>query len=266
VYASYTDLQGDSILERRHVDGSAPPEVVLKVAQPYANHNGGHVLFGPDGMLWYGLGDGGSAGDPHGNGQNPHSLLASMLRLDASPATGYAIPKDNPYADGAAGRPEVWAKGLRNPWRFSFDRATGDLWIGDVGQNAWEEIDRVAAPLHGGLNFGWNAFEGNHAYARGTTPFSPVTPPVAEYGHDEGCAVTGGFAYRGGAVPALQGTYLFSDACSGHLWGLRPEGTTWNLTRLMETGASVVSFGEDDAGEVYLVDHGGRILEIAPAG
>ncbi len=249
VYASYTDLNGDSILERYHTRGDAPPDLVLKVDQPYPNHNGGDVVFGPDGWLWYGLGDGGSGGDPQANGQNPDALLASLLRLDVS--HGNATP-------------EIWAKGLRNPWRFSFDRANGDLWIGDVGQDRWEEIDHVAAPLRPGLNFGWNAYEGNHAYPGGVPPFSAVTPPVAEYSHDEGCSVTGGYVYRGAAIPSLVGAYLFSDYCSGHLWTLRPSGSDWSLAQPLDAGASVSSFGEDDAGELYVVDHGGRILKIVP--
>jgi glucose/arabinose dehydrogenase len=260
-YASYTDKAGDSVVERYH--GGAT-DVVLKVDQPFANHNGGNIVFGPDGMLWLGLGDGGSGGDPQGNGQNPDTLLGSMLRLDVSLPTSYRSPPDNAFPSGG-GRPEIWAKGLRNPWRFSFDRSTGDLWIGDVGQSAWEEIDHVPAPLHAGLNFGWNVMEGSHPYAANAAPFSPTTAPVAEYGHAEGCSVTGGYVYRGAAVPSLVGTYVFGDYCSGIVWGLTPSGGGWNLTRLLDTELSISSFGEDDAGEIYVVDHGGTIDQIVLA-
>lgn len=269
VYASYTDLNGDSTLVRYHVAAAAPDrvdpssaETLLHVAQPYPNHNGGHIVFGPDGDLYFGLGDGGSAGDPQGNGQNKDVLIGSLLRIDVSGPGGYQIPLENPYAHGG-GKAEVWAKGLRNPWRFSFDRATGDLYIGDVGQDAWEEIDYQPRASHGGENYGWNAFEGKHVYEAITRPFSSVTAPVAEYSHAEGgCSVTGGYVYRGAAVPELNGTYVFADYCSGKMWGLRNEAKGWNMTRLLDTGLSVSSFGEDQAGEVYVVDHNGAVYRI----
>src|SRR5581483_8357364 len=195
-----------------------------------------------------GLGDGGSGGDPQGNGQNPRAILASMLRFD---------PDATPWT------PEIWAKGLRNPWRFSFDRETGDLWIGDVGQDAWEEIDYVPAPLHAGLNFGWNAYEGTHPYAGGDAPSSALTAPVAEYSHDDGCSVTGGYVYRGQAIPALRGAYLYADYCSGKLWSLTWNGHAWQSALLLETGLNPSSFGEMPDGELLLVDHGGGIYRIA---
>lgn len=273
-YVSYTDTSGDSILARyRLANGTRDrldrdsEEVILKVDQPYANHNGGHVAFGPDGMLYYGLGDGGSAGDPQGNGQNPNALLGSLLRLDVDVATGYAAPEDNPYKHGN-GRAEVWAKGLRNPWRFSFDRATGDLYIGDVGQNKREEIDFQPANAPGGANYGWNIFEGTERFKLIGEPFSETTAPVAEYPtREEGaCAVTGGYVYRGAAIPPLVGTYLYADYCSGKMWGLRFADGAWRSEPLLETGLQVSSFGEDEEGELFVVDHGGRVLRVVADG
>ena len=268
VYVSYTDTAGDSVLARYQIQGgrldAASAEVLLQVDQPYANHNGGHVLFGPEGMLYYGLGDGGAGGDPHGNGQDPHALLGSLLRLDVRPAQGYAIPPDNPYADGERGAPEVWAKGLRNPWRFSFDRETGDLWLGDVGQNRVEEIDFLPAGSPGGANFGWNVFEGTGRFGiPGRSTFSEHVPPVAEYGHEDGCSVTGGHVYRGDAMPALRGVYLFGDYCSGILWGLRNVNGTWAMAKLLDTDHRVSSFAEDERGEPLLVDHAGSVHRLA---
>ncbi|HVM45961.1 MAG TPA: PQQ-dependent sugar dehydrogenase, partial [Candidatus Thermoplasmatota archaeon] len=242
-YVSYTDNGGDSILSRLHEDGRE--EVILRVDQPYSNHNGGHVAFGPDGHLYYGLGDGGSANDPQGNGQDPDALLGSLLRLDVSGESGYEAPPDNRYA-------EVWAKGLRNPWRFTFDRATGDLYIADVGQGAREEINYVRAGTPGGLNFGWPAYEGTQRREL-RAAFSPVTPPVHEYPlRVEGrCAVIGGHVYRGAAEPGLQGAYLFGDHCSGEIWGLRFEEGEWRAALLLASGLNITSFGEDAEGEMY---------------
>ena len=261
-YVSYTDRAGDSVVERRAL-GSADVERILFVEQPFANHNGGHLAFGPDGYLYYGLGDGGLAGDPQGNAQDPHAILGSLLRLDVSGSTGYATPPDNPYADGTSGAPEVWAKGLRNPWRFTFDRETGDLFIGDVGQGAWEEINHQPANATGGANYGWSVYEGAHRYRVGASPFSPVTNPVAEYSHAGGaCSVTGGHVYRGDAIPDLQGTYLYADYCSGIMYRLDRDGDAWRTRTVMDTGMQVSSFGEDEKGELYVVDHGGSIHRI----
>jgi glucose/arabinose dehydrogenase len=261
---------------------------VLEMDDPAGNHNGGMLAFGPDGMLWHGTGDGGAAGDPWGNAKSRDSLLGKLLRLDVGAGVGgppaahrgvaeprrrpgqgagdaYAIPPDNPFASGG-GRPEIWALGLRNPWRFSFDRATGELWIGDVGQYRWEEID-VADARAGGLDFGWNTMEGRHCFlpARGCDPAGLVLP-VHEYGHDEGCSVTGGYVYRGRAIPALAGAYLFSDYCTGTLWALTrgPSGTA-TVSVLLDTGMQVSSFGEDEAGEVYVCDHRGGVYRLVPA-
>lgn len=253
-YVSYTDNAGDSILERRHADGER--ERLLFVDQPYANHNGGHVAFGPDGMLYFGLGDGGSAGDPQGNGQNTDALLGSLLRLNVSGARNYTLPPDNPWG-------LVWAKGLRNPWRFSFDRATGDLYIADVGQNQIEEIDFLPTGSPGGANFGWNAFEGTRRHNVLTRPFSEPIGPVAEYSHDDGCSVTGGHVYRGAREPGLVGVYFLADYCSGKVWGLRNAGGTWRLVELLDTELNIPSFGEDAAGELYLVSHAGAIFRLA---
>lgn len=245
--------------------------VLLEVEQPYANHNGGTLAFGPDGYLYIGLGDGGAAGDPLGHGQNPRTLLGSFLRLDvrhASPEQPYAIPPDNPFVGREEeGRPEVWAYGFRNPWKFSFDRATGELWAGDVGQNDWEEIDIVRA----GGNYGWNRLEGSACYP----PGSPCDPtgtvlPVWEYPLRGGpeCAVVGGYVYRGRRIPELTGTYLFGDYCSGKVWGLRLAGGKVVAHALLLTVPfPISSFAEDPEGELYLLDHrGGRVyrLERAP--
>jgi glucose/arabinose dehydrogenase len=251
---------------------AASERVIFTLSQPFANHNGGEIAFGPDGYLYIGLGDGGSGGDPFGNGQNRQALLGKILRIDVDgpPAPGkeYAIPEDNPYAPGGvepgAGLPEIWAYGLRNPWRFSFDRETGDLYIGDVGQNAWEEIDRQPAGSRGGENYGWNLFEGSHCSADCNSINAVL--PIAEYSHGDGrCSVTGGYVYRGTRQPALTGTYLFSDYCSGTIWtlsaggGLTPEA-------LAASGLQVSSFGEGEDGEIYLVDLGGGGLYRALAG
>ncbi|MBZ0090469.1 MAG: PQQ-dependent sugar dehydrogenase, partial [Thermoanaerobaculia bacterium] len=229
-------------------------------------HNGGMIAFGPDGFLYHGSGDGGSAGDPWDNARDRHSLLGKLLRLDVA-AEPYAIPADNPFARGG-GAPEVWAFGLRNPWRFSFDRATGELWIGDVGQNAWEEVNVEDPKRGGGRNYGWKTMEGLHCFSprRGCDP-AGLELPVHEYGHDAGCAVTGGYVYRGQALPELTGAYLFSDYCKGTLWSLArgPQGQA-TVTVLLETRMLVSSFGEDEAGELYLCDHGnGAIFRIVAA-
>jgi glucose/arabinose dehydrogenase len=246
-----------------HQSASAASErILLTHNQPFANHNGGQIAFGPDGYLYLGLGDGGSQGDPSGNGQSTQTLLAKLLRIDvdAPPAQNrqYAIPADNPFAPEGlapgAGLPEIWAYGLRNPWRFSFDRDTGDLYIGDVGGGLREEIDRQPADSAGGQNYGWNIYEGSQCSSRcdSITPISPV----AEYAHDQGCSITGGYVYRGTLQPAMGGTYLFSDYCSGRIWTLPSDGSLVPR-QLAETGLRIPSFGEGEDGEVYLVDLGG---------
>ncbi len=244
-----------------------PLATILEMADPASNHNGGGILFGPDGMLWIGTGDGGSAGDPWDNARDLDSLLGKMLRIDVS-GKRYAIPLDNPFARGG-GRPEIWARGLRNPWRFSFDRATGELWIGDVGQYAWEEIDVEDPKTGGGRHYGWKSMEGRHCFSpkTGCDP-AGLELPVHEYGHDQGCSVTGGYVYRGKAIPALAGAYLFADYCKGTLWSLerrRDDGIA-EVATLLETGLSISSFGEDEAGELYLCDHAnGAVHRLVPA-
>ena len=238
--------------------------VFMEVEQPYSNHNGGHLVFGPDGMLYVGLGDGGAAGDPQGNGQDTSTLLGSILRIDVSRLDdlgAYAVPEDNPFAGrGGAARGEIWAYGLRNPWRFSFDRETGTLWAADVGQNLYEEIDIIRP----GLNYGWNVMEGAHCFRQQGCDARGLTMPVAEYGRDGGCSVTGGHVYRGRRIPSLYGAYLYGDFCSGKIWALRHDGAA--VTEHMEiadTGLSISSFGEDASGEVYVLTFEGVIYRFA---
>ncbi|MBT8486416.1 MAG: glucose sorbosone dehydrogenase [Phycisphaerales bacterium] len=249
------------VLSRFRVSGDDPnaadpasEEVILEVEQPYGNHNGATVLFGPDGMLYLSLGDGGWANDPHEHSQNLSTLLGTVLRLDVARTDGdqrYAIPPDNPFVGRDDARGEIWAYGLRNVWRMSFDRVTGDLWGGDVGQNRWEEIDLI---VRGG-NYGWNAREGKHPFgnSRATGDF---IDPVAEYPRSEGISVTGGYVYRGVKHPDLVGVYLYADYSSGKVWGLRYENdTVTGLRQVSETGGRrvhVASFGEDVAGELYI--------------
>ena len=273
-YVSYTTpgptTGGTSVLARYHVSAAADiadpasDTVILTVAQPEVNHNGGGIGFGPDGMLYYGLGDGGGAGDPQGTGQVRTDLLGSMLRLDVSGAT-YTTPPGNPFVTSGTFRHELWNYGLRNPWRWSFDRLTGDLYIGDVGQNAYEEIDIQPAGSSGGENYGWNTMEGTHCYNAASCNRTGLTLPVLDYGHGDGCAVTGGYVYRGSAVPAVQGHYFYSDACSGFLRSFRWSGGAIqdqkNWTGLGLSGVN--SFGEDGNGELYVVTYGGDILRFA---
>lgn len=234
---------------------------LLHIRQPFDNHNGGCLAFGPDGYLYIGLGDGGSEGDPLGNGQSLDTLLGKLLRIDVDNGTPYALPPNNPFAGG--GLPEIWAYGLRNPWRFSFDRLTGDLYIGDVGQDAWEEIDLLPASSPGGVNFGWSFFEGLHPY-KGQPPASLVlVTPVAEYSHALGESITGGYVYRGPNLPEWQGVYFYGDYGSGRIWGLlRQSDGTWQSQQLFDTGANITSFGEDESGELYLSDYNGKILQF----
>jgi glucose/arabinose dehydrogenase len=244
---------------------------LLAVEDPFPNHNGGEMEFGPDGYLYIALGDGGGGGDPEGNGQDTQALLGKILRIDpASPSGGeeYGIPADNPFADGAGGRPEVWLYGVRNPWRFSFDRANGDLWIGDVGQNEWEEIDQLQASAGGGrgANLGWNEVEATHPFEGGSNPDGGVLP-VFEYSHDEGCSVTGGVVYRGAAIPGLGGAYLFSDYCQGDVRGLRVRDGQVTEERTFDAHVDqLVSFSEDAAGEVYALSLLGGIYRLDAAG
>ncbi|HTP01937.1 MAG TPA: PQQ-dependent sugar dehydrogenase [Anaerolineales bacterium] len=264
-YVNYTDQQGNTVIARFQADGDqadpASEKDLLHVDQPFPNHNGGSMAFGPDGYLYMGLGDGGSQGDPHGNGQNTKALLGKLLRADVDKGDPYAIPPDNPFAQGD-GRPEVWAYGLRNPWRVSFDRLTHDLYIADVGQDRYEEVDFLPAGSPGGSNFGWNYREGDHAYAQAQPPPGlTFVNPVTEYSHQEGgCSITGGYVYRG-RMPEWQGIYLFGDYCSGQVRGLMRSGGGWASQLLFQTAAHITTFGQDPEGEIYLAG-GGTIYEL----
>ena len=272
----YTDLNGNTTVSGFRVAGDNPDradpasEVILLTAeQPFDNHNGGQIVFGPDGMLYIGLGDGGSGGDPGGRGQGLTDLLGDILRIDVSGGTGYTVPPDNPFVGRTDARPELWSVGLRNPWRFSFDAATGDLYIADVGQNAFEEVDVVTAAQGAGrgANFGWNITEGRHCYASASCDPAQFTLPVLEYSHAEGCSITGGFVYRGAAIPALQGHYFYSDFCSGWVRSFRlqdGEAVEPQQWPTLAPGSGVLSFGQDAAGELYVMSTGGRVLRIVP--
>ncbi len=260
-YVNYTDTDGNTVIARYRVTGDpnladpASEHVMLRLEQPFRNHNGGALVFGLDGYLYAGLGDGGSSGDPFGNAQNLNSLLGKILRLDVDSAEPYAIPPEN--GSGS----EVWAYGLRNPWRVAIDRANGDVYIADVGQDKWEEINFVPAGASGPLNFGWDYYEGTH-YFRGFPPLGvELIPPVAEYGHDRGCSVTGGVVYRG-SMPAWQGIYLYADYCRGTLWGLLNADGQWQAQALFETGSNITTFGQDEMGEVYFASDGGQVLKL----
>lgn len=270
-FVNYTDRDGNTVIARFEVSPDNPnranPESeqrLMYVRQPYPNHNGGAIVFGPDGYLYLGLGDGGSGGDPQGNGQSTSTLLGKILRIDVDGGDPYAIPADNPFVNGG-GLIEIWAYGLRNPWRIAFDSLTGDLYLGDVGQNAWEEINFLPASSPPGVNFGWNYREGAHPYQGSPPPDLDLVDPVAEYSHDQGCSVTGGVVYRGAALPTWQGVYLYGDYCSGKVWGLvRNPADAWVNGLLFETSATITSFGTDEASEVYLADYSGRIFRLEP--
>jgi glucose/arabinose dehydrogenase len=264
-FVNYTGAGGTTFIARFSV--SADPDRadpssetdLLQVAQPYPNHNGGGLAFGPDGYLYVGLGDGGSAGDPRGNGQRVDTLLGKLLRLDVDSAEPYAIPPDNPFVNGG-GLPEIWAFGLRNPWRFAFDPATGQLFIGDVGQANWEEVDWQLPGSPGPANFGWNLREGLHDYQGGAAP--NLIDPIAEYSHAEGCAITGGVVVRDPSLPEWAGVYLYGDYCSGRMWGLLQSGGGWQADRLFDTPFSITSFGVDHQGSVYLSDYAGALYRL----
>ncbi len=268
---------GDTVVARfTRLPESATPTadptsefVVLQVDQPASNHNGGMVAFGPDGYLYIGMGDGGGSGDRYGNGQNPATLLGKLLRLDVTtdPTVPYTIPVDNPWVgvdwNGSDVRDEIWAVGLRNPWRYSFDRTTGDLWIGDVGQNQYEEVDFASAGSAGGQNYGWPIMEAAHCYGSSECDKNGLIPPVAEYSHSGHCSITGGYVYRGAAYPALTGVYLYADYCSGTIWAAWPQAGSWQTAELLDSDITISSFGEDEAGELYLTDMGGgRLLRL----
>lgn len=262
-YVNYTDRSGDTVVARYRVAGHsdtadlASEEVLLLIGQPYTNHNGGQLAFGPDGFLYIGMGDGGSGGDPQNNGQKAGTLLGKLLRIDVESGTNpYRVPPDNPFVNKKGFRPEIWATGLRNPWRFAFDRQTGDLFIADVGQNQYEEINLQPAGSRGGENYGWRIMEGNHCFRSKTCKKQGLMLPVAEYDHSKGCSVTGGVVYRGAKHVRLRGIYFYGDYCSGRIWGLRRSGDGWESKELLETGYAISTFGEDEDGAVYVADHG----------
>jgi len=267
-FINYTDVNGDTVVAEvqnsndpnRADEGSVRP--LLQIDQPFANHNGGQLAFGPDGYLYIATGDGGSGGDPQGNGQNTEALLGKLLRMDVDSGDPYGIPDDNPFVRGG-GAPEAWAFGLRNPWRFSFDSETDELWIADVGQGDFEEINR-SRPDRDGLNYGWNVMEGSQCFEGGGCDRTDKVLPISGYTHDLGCSVTGGYVYRGDDSPALTGGYIFGDYCSGTIWGVDARITSFTEpAELLQSGLSISSFGLDEEGELYLTDlNEGRVFKV----
>lgn len=251
-----------SVISRFIADGSGAvldsgsEQPILTLDQPFRNHNGGHIMFGPDGFLYIGFGDGGSRADPQGNGQNVNTLLGAILRIDVDGGRPYAIPPDNPFA-GGGGRPEIYAWGLRNPWRFTFDRATGDLWLGDVGQNDIEEIDLI---VRGG-NYGWNLREGTAIFRRGGRT-GGLIGPVGQYRHNLGCSITGGYVYDGGAVAGLGGAYVFGDFCSGRIWAQFAAEEGRPIRQLVDTDLSITSFGQANDGRLFVLDLRGAVFQL----
>jgi glucose/arabinose dehydrogenase len=277
LYLSFSNRDGDSRVTEYEMDGDAVVEEsrreLIALDDPYSNHNGGQISFGPDGFLYVAFGDGGLGGDPLRAGQDPEQLFGKILRIDPSGGGGdgaYGIPADNPYADGDGGRPEVYLYGVRNPWRFSFDWTTGDLWIGDVGQGLYEEIDYLPAADGAGLgaNLGWNQMEGLHTYEGGTEPDNH-TPPIFEYDRDNGeCSVTGGYVYRGEAIPELRGAYVYGDYCLSEIQGLvQEDGEVVQQAPLgiASDPGTLISFGQDADGELYVLASSGQVSRIDPA-
>jgi glucose/arabinose dehydrogenase len=270
LYIDYTDTNGDTRVQAFPIQGRVAQKSarrqVLFVHQPYSNHNGGEVITGPDGMLYIGLGDGGSENDPQNYGQNLSSFLSKILRINpaASGSASYSVPSDNPYVNDKQARPETWMWGLRNPWRFSFDRANGDLWIGDVGQNTWEEIDHAPAGQKG-INWGWSLREADHRFKGDQPPGG--RDPILELSHSDGfCAVVGGYVYRGKAIPALDGAYLYSDDCNSKVFGMTQRGGTLVANQYLGVRSNAISsFGQDASGELYVLSLGGTVYRIDQA-
>ena len=277
-YVDYTNPAGDTVISRfrrsaSNADAADPAseQILLTIAQPFANHNGGQLAFGPsDRMLYVGMGDGGSGGDPGNRAQNPAELLGKILRLDTEtgrPFT-YTSPASNPFVTTAGFRPEIWALGVRNPWRFSFDRSTFDLFIADVGQGSWEEIDFQHASSRGGENYGWRIMEGTHCFNPNPCSTAGLTPPVVEYNHAAGdCSVTGGYVYRAATYPRMQGLYFYGDFCSGRIWSLKLSAGAWQSALLLDTAIQISAFGEDEAGNLYVASYGsGEIFPVVDNG
>jgi glucose/arabinose dehydrogenase len=276
-FVYYTNRNGDNSIARYKVSSTDPDRadatsatILLTISHPdFANHNGGQLQFGPDGFLYIGTGDGGSGGDPSNHAQDLSQLLGKLLRIDVDHGTPYAIPPSNPFVNRTGARGEIWAYGLRNPWRYTFDRATGDMWIGDVGQNIFEEIDLQPATSIGGENYGWRRMEGFHCFNPSTNCTDPsFTMPVLEYQHTGGaCSITGGYRYRGTQVPALNGAYLYGDYCTGTIWTATQSNGNWFPKVLFQTSLNISSFGEDLSGELYVLDvAGGKVYKMISKG
>ncbi|MBP1465262.1 PQQ-dependent sugar dehydrogenase [Candidatus Chloroploca sp. M-50] len=266
LFVNYTDRNGTTVVARYTLSADpnradpASATILMTIDQPAANHNGGLLKFGPDGYLYIGTGDGGASGDPWNNAQTLSTLLGKLLRIDVDSNEPYAVPANNPFIDADPARSEIWAYGLRNPWRFSFDRATGDLYLADVGQNALEEVHVQPASSLGGENYGWKIMEGDRCFNASSCDQTGLELPVFVYPHgsaEGGCSITGGYVYRGRAFPQLNGVYVFTDFCTGNLWGTYGDGVGWETALLGRVDLRITSFGEDEAGELYLVDRAG---------
>ena len=269
-YINYIDHSGATVASRYQVSPDNPNladassgQIIFRHDQPSRFHNGGHMAFGPDGYLYISLGDGQRSVDLLGFGQNTLVLLGSILRIDVDGGLPYAIPADNPFVGDAGGLDEIWAYGLRNVWRFSFDRYSGDMYLADVGNAQWEEVNFQSADSRGGENYGWNVWEGSHPFAGGQA--ANYVAPFAEYSHALGCAVAGGYVYRGASIADLQAVYLFGDYCSGRVWASwRDSQLQWHTSEFLDVGFPISSFGEDEQGELYIVDYGGRVYRLDP--
>jgi glucose/arabinose dehydrogenase len=265
-FVSYTDFRGESVLTRYGVSANpdeADPDSaveILRVPQPFPDHNGGHIVFGPDGYLYMGFGDGGNVNEPNTRSLDPALFLGKIIRIDVN-SIPYSVPADNPFVGVPGYLPEIWAQGLRNPWRFSFDRATGEQYIADVGQWKWEEVNVQPADV-GGQNYGWSAYEGSSVYLPDVTVDNP-TMPVLEYSHDVGCSISGGYVYRGSRLPELNGYYFYGDYCNGMIWAAyRDAAGVWQTNVFMDTEFVISSFGEDEDGELYLVDYKSGVYRL----
>lgn len=275
-FVNYTDKSGSTVIARYDVNPDNPnlanrdsEQILLTIGQPYNNHNGGQIKFGPDGYLYIGMGDGGSAEDPQNHGQNPATLLGTIMRIDVNYDDGtnfYAVPSTNPFITNDTIRNEIWSYGWRNPWRFSFDRATGDLFISDVGQYAYEEVHFQPASSTGGENYGWNILEGEHCFNADSCNTEGLELPIFEYNHSSGCSITGGYVYRGTAFPSLTGNYFTGDYCTGIIWAVIPQADgSWANSQVLFLQKQISSFGEDVNGELYALGHAtGEVWQIQP--